>query len=81
MLDTACPVVTPLAAGVAGAMLVELRVIDQRYLAVLEVVSGAPVTKVARPVWGWQAVHDWLGWYERVELAGLASHSGALRCY
>jgi hypothetical protein len=33
-------------------MLVELSVMEQRYHAVMEVVSGAPVTEVARPVWG-----------------------------
>jgi transposase InsO family protein len=57
-------------------MLVELSVVEQRYHAVLEVVSGAPVTEVARRYGvSRQAVHGWLGRYEREGLAGLADHS------
>ncbi len=51
MLDTArpgMPVVTLFAAEGGRAMLVELSVMEQRYHAVMEVVSGAPVTEVAR---------------------------------
>jgi transposase InsO family protein len=58
------------------AMLVELSVMEQRYHAVMEVVSGAPVTEVARRYGvSRQAVHGWLGRYEREGLAGLADHS------
>src|SRR5258708_7688764 len=57
-------------------MLVELSVMEQRYHAVMEVVSGAPVTEVARRYGvSRQAVHGWLGRYERGGLAGLADHS------
>jgi transposase InsO family protein len=57
-------------------MLVELSVMEQRYHAVMEVVSGAPVTEVARRYGvSRQAVHGWLGRYERQGLAGLADHS------
>jgi transposase len=57
-------------------MLVELSVMEQRYHAVMEVVSGAPVTEVARQYGvSRQAVHGWLGRYERDGLAGLADHS------
>src|SRR5262249_38662620 len=42
----------------------------------MEVVSGAPVTEVARRYGvSHQAVHGWLGRYERDGLAGLAGHS------
>jgi transposase InsO family protein len=57
-------------------MLVELSVMEQRYHAVMEVVSGAPVTEVAcRYGVSRQAVHGWLGRYERQGLAGRADHS------
>ena len=57
-------------------MLVELSVMEQRYRAVLEVVSGVPVTEVAeRYGVSRQAVHGWLGRYEREGLAGLADRS------
>jgi len=57
-------------------MLVELSVMEQRYHAVLEVVSEAPVTEVARRYGvSRQAVHGRLGRYEREGLAGLADHS------
>jgi transposase InsO family protein len=57
-------------------MLVELSVMEQRYHAVMEVVSGAPVTEVARRYGvSRQAVHGWLGRYERDGLTGLADHS------
>jgi transposase InsO family protein len=58
------------------AMLVELSVMEQRYHAVMEVISGAPVAEVARRYGvSRQAVHGWLGRYERDGLAGLADHS------
>jgi len=57
-------------------MLVELSVLEQRYHAVMEVASGAPVTEVARRYGvSRQAVHGWLGRYEGHGLAGLADHS------
>jgi transposase InsO family protein len=57
-------------------MLVELSVMEQRYHAVMEVVSGAPVTEVAsRYGVSRQAVHNWLGKYKAEGLAGLADHS------
>ena len=79
MLDTACPgmpVVMLFAAGGGRAMLVELSVMEQRYHAVVEVISGAPVAEVVRRFGvSRQAVHGWLGRYEREGLAGLADHS------
>jgi transposase InsO family protein len=58
------------------AMLVELSVMEQRYHAVMEVISGAPVAEVARRYGvSRQAVHGWLGRYEREGLAGLADRS------
>lgn len=57
-------------------MLVELSVMEQRYHAVMEVVSGAPVSEVARRYGvSRQAVYGWLGRYEGEGLAGLADHS------
>jgi transposase InsO family protein len=57
-------------------MLVELSVMEQRYHAVMEVVSGAPVAEVARRYGvSRQAVHSWLGRYDREGLAGLADRS------
>ena len=57
-------------------MLVELSVMEQRYHAVMEVLSGAPVTEVARRHGvSRQAVHLWLGKYRKEGLAGLADHS------
>jgi len=57
-------------------MLVELSVMEQPYHAVMEVVSGSPVTEVAgRYGVSRQAVYDWLGRYEREGLGGLADHS------
>src|SRR5260221_9742434 len=57
-------------------MFVELSVMEQRYHAVMEVISGAPVTEVAgRYGVTRQAVHNWLGKYNKEGLAGLADHS------
>jgi transposase InsO family protein len=57
-------------------MLVELRLVEQRYQAVLEVLDGAAVTDVAR---GFgvvrQTVHEWLGRYATFGLPGLADKS------
>ena len=49
---------------------------EQRCHAVMEVVSGAPVTEVAS-CYGVarQAVHNWLGKYKEEGLAALADHS------
>src|SRR5215472_12907925 len=57
-------------------MLVELSVMEQRYHAVMEVVSGAPVTEVAhRYGVSRQAVYGWLSRYECEGLTGLADRS------
>jgi transposase InsO family protein len=79
MLDTArpgTPVVRLFAAEGGPAMLVELSIMEQRYHAVMEVISGAPVTEVARRYGvSRQAVHLWLGKYRKEGAAGLADHS------
>jgi transposase len=57
-------------------VLVELSVMEQRYHAVMEVVSGAPVSEVARRYGvSRQTVHGWLGRYEHDGVTGLADHS------
>jgi transposase InsO family protein len=58
-------------------MLVELRLVEQRYQAVLEVVNdGAPVTDVARRYGvARQTVHDWLRRYAADGLRGLADRT------
>ena len=57
-------------------MLVELSVMEQRYHAVMEVISGAPVTEVAgRYGVSRQTVHMWLAKYKKDGLEGLADHS------
>ena len=57
-------------------MLVELRLVEQRYQAVLEVLEGATVTDVARRFGvARQTVHVWLGLYASHGLAGLADKS------
>lgn len=57
-------------------MLVELSVVEQRYHAVMEVISGAPVTEVARRYGvSRQSVHNWLVKYRSGGLAALADHS------
>ena len=81
MLDTAparaCPLIVTLFAAEGGrAMLVELSVVEQRYHAVMEVLSGAPVTEVARRYGvSRQSVHSWLGKYRAGGLAALADRS------
>jgi transposase InsO family protein len=68
--------VTLFAAEGGWAVLVELSVMEQRYHAVVDVISGAPVTEVARRYGVTrQAVHLWLGKYKTDGLAGLADHS------
>jgi transposase-like protein len=63
-------------------MLVELRRVEQRYQAVLEVLEGAAVTDVARRFGvARQTVHVWVGLYARHGLPGLADKSSrALSC-
>jgi transposase InsO family protein len=57
-------------------MLVELRLVEQRYQAVLEVLEGAAVTDVARRFGvARQTVHGWVGRYATEGLAGLADKS------
>jgi len=56
-------------------MLVELSIVEQRYHAAMEVISGAPVTEVARRYGvSRQSVHTWLGKYREGGLAALADH-------
>jgi transposase InsO family protein len=57
-------------------MLVELRLVEQRYQAVVEVLEGATVTDVARRFGvARQTVHVWLGLYANHGLVGLADRS------
>jgi transposase InsO family protein len=59
-------------------MLRELNVVEQRYRAVLEVLSGIPVTEVAdRYGVGRQTVHRWMARYRADGIAGLADRSHA----
>ncbi|MEU4331203.1 helix-turn-helix domain-containing protein [Nonomuraea dietziae] len=61
-------------------MLVELSVVEQRYQAVLQVLSGASVTEVARRFGvARQTVHRWLGRYRDQGLAGLSDRSSRPR--
>jgi transposase InsO family protein len=58
------------------AMLVELSIVEQRYHAVMEVISGAPPAEVARRYGvSRQSVYNWLGKYRTGGLAALADHS------
>src|ERR1700761_5050633 len=81
MLDTAparaCPLIVMVFAAEGGrAVLVELSVVEQRYHAVMEVLSGAPVTVVAgRYGVSRQSVHNWLARYWSGGVAALADHS------
>jgi len=60
-----------------GLMLVELSVVEQRYHAVMEVLSaGVAKTEVARRCGvSRKTVHEWVGKYEAGGLAGLADRS------
>jgi transposase len=59
-------------------MLRELNVVEQRYRAVLEVLSGIPVTEVAeRYGVARQTVHRWISRYRADGIAGLADRSHA----
>jgi transposase InsO family protein len=57
-------------------MLVELSIVEQRYHAVMEVISGAPVSEVARRYGiSRQSVNNWLIKYRAGGLAALSDHS------
>jgi transposase InsO family protein len=57
-------------------MLVELKVVEQRYLAVLEVISGVAVTDVAKRYGvSRQSVHAWVRRYKADGMGGLADRS------
>lgn len=57
-------------------MLREMNVVEQRYRAVLEVLSGVPVTEVAeRYGVARQTVHRWVARYQAEGIAGLADCS------
>ena len=61
-------------------MLRELNVVEQRYLAVVEVLSGSPVVEVAEQYGvARQTVHRWLARYRAEGLDGLAERSHAPR--
>jgi transposase len=57
-----------------------LNVVEQRYLAVLEVLDGTPVTEVAQRFGvARQTVHRWVARYRESGLDGLADRSHAPR--
>lgn len=61
-------------------MLVELRLVEQRYQAVSEVLAGATVTGVAQRFGVTrQTVHAWLNRYAAHGLAGLADRGSMNR--
>jgi transposase len=63
-------------------MLRELNVVEQRYRAVLEVLSGIPVTEVAeRYGVARQTVHRWLARYQADGISGLADRSHAPKAH
>src|ERR1700733_14881126 len=63
-------------------MLRELNVVEQRYRAVLEVLSGIPVVEVAeRYGVARQTVHRWLARYRSDGIGGLADRSDAPRAH
>jgi transposase InsO family protein len=63
-------------------MLWELSVVEQRYRAVLEVLSGVPVSEVAgRYGVSRQSVHTWLNRYRDEGPAGLADRSHRVRAH
>ncbi len=64
------------------AMLRELKVVEQRYQAVLQVLAGTPVTEVAE-CFGVtrQTVHRWLARYRESGLDGLADRSHAPKAH
>lgn len=63
-------------------MLRELNVVEQRYRAVLEVLSGIPVVEVAeRYGVARQTVHRWMARYQADGVGGLADRSHAPRAH
>jgi transposase len=73
MCDTVAPLDLTL-----PLMLRELNVVEQRYRAVLEVLSGVPVIEVAeRYDVARQTVHRWMARYRAEGIAGLADRSHA----
>jgi transposase InsO family protein len=63
-------------------MLWELSVVEQRYRAVLEVLSGIPVSEVAgRYGVSRQSVHTWVNRYRDEGVAGLADRSHRVRAH
>jgi transposase InsO family protein len=61
-------------------MLREVNVVEQRYRAVVEVLSGTPVIEVAQRYGvAWQTVHRWLARYRADGVEGLADRSHAPR--
>jgi transposase len=63
-------------------MLRELNVVEQRYRAVLEVLSGVPVVEVAeRYGVGRQTVHRWMSRYRAEGIDGLVDRSHAPKCH
>jgi transposase InsO family protein len=63
-------------------MLRELNVVEQRYLVVLEVLDGTPVTEVAQRFGvARQTVHRWVARYRESGLDGLADRSHAPRAH
>jgi transposase len=59
------------------AMLRELKVVEQRYQAVLQVLDGIPVTEVAKRFGvARQTVHRWVARYRDSGIEGLADRSG-----
>jgi transposase len=64
------------------AMLRELKVVEQRYRAVLEVLDGIPVTEVAERFGvARQTVHRWVARYRDNGIDGLADRSHAPRAH
>jgi transposase len=64
------------------AMLRELKVVEQRYQAVLQVLDGIPVTEVAERFGvARQTVHRWMARYRHGGLDGLADRSHAPRSH
>ena len=62
------------------AMLRELKVVEQRYQAVLQVLDGIPVTEVAKRLGvARQTVHRWVARYRDNGIDGLADRSHAPR--
>jgi transposase len=63
------------------AMLRELKVVEQRYQAVLQVLDGTPVTEAERFGVARQTVHRWLARYRESGIGGLADRSHAPKAH